>query len=518
MTNVTIFENLSTLNDSSSTIEPNNIDISYGKAYPLVHVCLPYSAALIAVLSVTALIQLMTCFGIYQTSHKAILSIFNHFQIMEKAEEVQKKLIELEQTKRKEQKAAKKRGKQQQAQHVPQGDSSIELSVSSKSSGKSKFQFVTIDMSDEQPDCEDQKIFEYAVSRMRFKQVKTEEMHLPVEELYRAGVDASAFVIQDKVHQVINQQGTEEYGSGSHVSPSINLLDSTTGKNHHYIPSHGQNQSPEDVLFKRYLPMAGLSDYQTKLVQNWLRFLKFAKIVVLVLVVRMILRVGLIVWLFVLSVANINDQSVQSVQSVWDSLFTNLYMSSLAWGVWWLDYSVLFSILMEYKLLEPMSNFMKPITFSEQDMIVARRKAKNEQDPLNPFVIKCCKCSGCDKSYGFFKWYALMSCFIAVVLGVALVRGSDRTLYTTIVVCFWGISWVMYYVMFKIMSSKMRGSLLYRYAIPITLILNFATTFVMEIDMLHKGIKYDTICDNHTFGASWSHGAETFYLAMWILM
>ena len=501
---------VSNYSNSSSVITLIDLENSYGHAYPLVHVCLPRNAALIMSLIMGMLFLQVTCIGIFYTSDKAIKSIFNHFQLYEKARPIDDKSRELESIRTK---LAEKRKQKEQSQQKGIKNSNIELTVCNDVPNKSLIDLekeiedvithvINQDTADE---CEDQTILRKYMSGIQLATIAKIRGGTIIDTLYQQGIKASATVIQRKIRRLTDKNHATSYKHKQTLN--VNDID------YNFVDGKIQLQVEEQVVSQHQINLNTLTDYQTELVQKWLQFIKFSKVLVLILVLRVVFRVGLICWLFLWSVINVDDAQDQSI---WDAFFTNLIMSPIAWSVWRVDYAILINLVNEYNLVEPMNRIINRNHFLFAPT-VSSRNIRNMADELNPFAINCCKCMGCHKSYVLLKWHSLMSCFICIVITVAA-SNLIASIIDVMMAVIWCLGVILMWGVVPFMIGKGGPTTACRGCHLILLAGGCASHNLLWISVLYTGIKHDQICANDDISDSWSHGVEKLYLMLWVLM
>ena len=462
---------------------------SNDESYLFIHVCLPFNVALIVTFTIAGLIQLITCVGIYKTSHQIITSVFYHFKINEKAEKIKNEWYKFKETLEKENDTT---------------DTKLEMCLVLNTSSSNDINAILgadiesnnincrrIDMNDHEldHDCEEHRFFQDMINEHKITEFEPRYHDLIRAWFFMVGIDASVNAIQDKIQQVIAIERQQ--------LPKISGMQ--------YNPWNGQIQLQVDFSLDRYIKRAKLTDYQRELMQKWLTFVTFANILALAVMIRMIFRVILIFWLLFWSIHNANING----QSVWDSLFFNLIMTPIAWIIWQVDFLVLNHIIIQYRTLQKLNDVMKFAFFTKD----------GDRDAMNPLMIKRCKCLGCDKTWGFLTWYFFLCCLVAIVMSAALAHetkkmgGNNDT-----AIGMWWACVLLGSCYCPCWMNKIGGMPVsvrwMPWLIPMQIAMFIVASVVLWTIALHNGVKYDTICDNYdqsdAYG-SWSY-------LMWVIL
>ena len=481
-----IFEDAFISNYSSSVASLS--DLKDERSYPLVHVCLSFNAALIVTFTMAVLIQLITCVGIYKTSHQIITSIFYHFKINEKAKKIENEWYKFKQSLTLEKENDTTDTKIEMCLVLNTSSPNDVDAILGPSIESNDTNCCMIDMNDHESDCEaeEHKLFQEAINELKLRGIGYLR-----RLFYRVGIDVSINAIQTKIHQVIER----------HQLPNISGIDCNPWKD--------QLQFQVDISLDGYIKRAKLTDYQRELVQKWLKFIWFAKIVASAVMIRMILRVVLIFWLFIWSI----HDAIMNGQSVWDLLFSGLIMTPVAWIVWQIDFIVMYHILEQYQLLKKFNDFIKFSYFTKVD------------DALNPLMIKRCKYFGCDKTSPFLAWYFFMCCFVAIIVSAALVHQTNKMggHNDAVAECWVAICCMWIYLLLSscILPCYTNANACddpfvfwEPWLSPMPLQMFLSVSVFWWTMALYNGIKYDTICDNYK--QSDAHGSWSYL--MWVIL
>ena len=546
-----IFWNMFSNNESNWNFTMTQAIAPYQEPYPFADVCFPNKYAAGFGLQIAMLMHLVVCTGLWRTSNKAIKVIRNHFD----------RVVQFPEDEEDEEDDDKENEKELESKNIKKTEKhEIELSLSvtstktndkPKNSKRNKQNQTVINLS-EIPDDDVMAVFDCKTedlaanddhdSLKKQKQLKTtktkrkkRKKSKPLKN--KADFDLEQYMFEEMVTKKIASDKNEEWTSSAKFIMAIKATQIVIfDKLEQYIQQSGTRVVGIDrtqmfIVMRYCFSKCTLTDFEMKVMMHWIRFLKFSRIVVILLFTRMTLRVCLILfqilwWLCTVVISN--NSTYDTSQSVWDSLFLTICMSPLAIFTWFLDFVVWNEIIIEYKALG-LFNVIQSLFYWDLNIaagdINSDRNNSDDQDeePLNPFVMKKFQFCGCNKPSAVHKWYTYSAIFIIVTTVLSFWLKSDtgnhvgKNVMIGVIACVWLLYVAFYSYIWRLvlaapyatLETRLLAGNSYSYTLMVIWIL---------FDVIWEFVtKYDRICDNSTLEDAMSHGFESVYTLSFLL-